>query len=250
LLSTQFHDIGHIINGRKTHAEDSGRIISKISHQLLDNVLKKVVFDIASAHSGKDNPIGRLPIKNTISNNTIQFQLLSAILRLADELADGKERASNFLLDLKDCKGSIPNESKIYHVYSSCLDSCYVQLESHSVCMKFYLYHEHIENKYKKETQEIFLIDEIYNRTLTTFTECLYYNRFVPEPIRINTVSVEINFLCNESLTDFHEPIKYKIEEQGYPTIPVGSIFELCKNDLVVNDTKIDGEYIYRQIKK
>jgi hypothetical protein len=248
LLATQFHDIGHIINGRDNHAEDAGKIISKISHQLLDSVSKKVIFDIASAHSGKDDPIGQLPVENTISNRPIRLRLLSAILRTSDELADGKERASNFLLELKDCKGSIPDKSKIYHVYSSCLNSCYIQLDSHSVCMKFYLNQEHAENKYKKKKKDIFLIDEIYNRTLTTFTECLYYNRFVPDSIRLNTVNVEINFLCSRSSKDFHIPIKYKIEEHGYPTIPRGDIFDLCKNDLVKDGAKIDGQYIANQI--
>jgi len=247
LLATQFHDIGHIINGRDNHAADAGKIISKISHQLLDSVEKKKIFDIASAHSGKNDPIGKMPDTDTISNKLVRCRLLSAIVRLADELADGRERASNFLLELENCKGAIPDESKIFHLFSHCLNSCFVQLDSHAICMKFYLNKEHVITKYTKGVHEQFLIDEIYDRTLKVFTECLYYNRFVPEYVRISTIDVSINFLCSETVSDFHTPIKYRLEEQGYPLIS-GEIFDICKNDLVKEGTKIDGQYIANQI--
>ncbi len=249
LLSAQFHDIGHIINGRDTHADDAGKIISKISHQLLNAVDKKIVFDIASAHSGKNNPIGKLPITDTISNEKIRCRLLSAILRLADELADGTERASNFLLESGEGKGQIPDESKIFHVFSHCLNSFYVDFESHEVRMRFFLYKEHVQSKYRKKTDNLFLIDEIYNRTLTTFTECLYYNRFVPESIRLNSVNVEIKFLASEyPFLDFCDPIKYKIEEQGYPTLASCDIFEICKDELVKDGTRVDGQYVFNKL--
>jgi hypothetical protein len=247
LLATQFHDIGHIINGRDNHAEDSGKIISKISHQLLDSVEKKKIFDIASAHSGKNDPIGKMPDTDTISNKNVRCRLLSAIVRLADELADGSERASNFLLELESCKGAIPEESMIFHLFSHCLNSCVVHTDSHTVCMKFYLNKEHVVNKLKKGESEQFLIDEIYGRTLKVFTECLYYNRFVPEYVRMNTIDVIINFLCTETLIDFHTPIKYRLEEQGYPTISC-EIFDICSDDLVKNGINIDGQYIANQI--
>jgi len=249
LLASQFHDIGHIYNGRDKHAKDAGRIISMINHQLLNAVDKKIIFDIASAHSGKDNPIGKLPVIDTISNEKIRYRLLSAILRLADELADGTERASNFLLELDEGKGQIPEESKIFHVFSHCLNSYYVDFESHEVLMKFFLYKEHVLEKFKKKTEDVFLIDEIYNRTLTTFTECLYYNRFVPESIRLNSVYVEIKFLTSEyPFLDFCDPIKFKIEEQGYPTLSSRNIFEICKNDLVKDGIKIDGQYVFNKL--
>jgi hypothetical protein len=247
LLATQFHDIGHIINGRDNHAEEAGKVIAKVNHQSLDNVEKKMIFTIASAHSGKDNPIGKMPDTDAISNEKVRCRLLSAIVRLADELADGKERASNFLLELDNCSGTIPEESKIFHLFSHCLDSCFVQLDSHAVCLKFFLNKNHVISKYGKGTENIFLIDEIYSRTLKVFIECLYYNRFVPESIRINTVDITINFLCGETLKDFHTPIKYRLEEQGYPALTHG-IFDICHDDLVNDGVNIDGQYIANQI--
>jgi hypothetical protein len=172
---------------------------------------------------------------------------LSAILRLADELADGKERSSKFMLELEKCKGVIPDESKIYHVFSHCLNSCYLRLDSHTVYMKFFLNKESVLSKYNKEANEIFLIDEIYDRTLKVFTECLYYNRFVPEYVRINMVDVCINFLCSETLQDFYAPINYRLKENGYPVI-FRKIFEICKDELVKNGLNIDGQYVANQI--
>lgn len=246
LLAIQFHDIGHIINGRNTHAIDSNRIISKIDDSLLGIVEKKAIFQIASAHSGKENPIGQLPLENTISNERIRFRLISALVRLADELADGTERASSFLLE----NDLIPPKSEIYHIFSSCLDSCVPQFDYHAIDMKFYLNEKRAIKKFKKKDTEIYLVDEIYIRTMNTFTECLYYNRFVPESLRINSVHVEINFLNTETLMNFHETIKYKIEEQGYPLLHSDSIFEICKKDLQRGDDKIDGEYIFNKLEQ
>lgn len=247
LLATQFHDIGHIINGRDNHAADAGKIIVKIEHPSLDNVEKKRVFDIVKAHTGRENPIGTLPDIDRISNEKVRCRLLSAIIRLADELADGKDRASKFLLELKNCGGTIPDESMIFHLFSECLNSCWAQLDSHTIYMKFFLNEEYATTKYKKGTSEQFLVDEIYDRTLKVFTECLYYNRFVPEFIRMNTIDVSINFLCSETLQDFHNSINYKIEEQGYPTLSC-DIYEMCKNDLYENGEKVTGQYIANQI--
>lgn len=244
LLSIQFHDIGHIINGRDQHAENAAKILSKIDSPLLDTVEKKVIFQISSAHSGNKNPIGNLPINDTFYNESVRYRLLSALLRLGDELADGKERSSSFLLE----NNLIPSESKLYHAFSYCLNSSYVQLENHTVCLKFFLSKEHVINKYKRRDEEVFLIDEIYSRTLTTFIECLYYNRFVPESIRLNTVDVDINFLCQETLSDFHDRIKFRIEERGYPNLGSNNIFEICEADLVKDGQKLDGEYINSKI--
>lgn len=243
LLAIQLHDIGHIINGRKTHATDANIIISKISPQNLNQVEKKAIFKIVAAHSGQENdPIGQLPQIDIISNVKIRYRFLAAVLRLADELADGHERASNFLLSIN----SIPKKSILYHVFSSCLDSFYPDLESHSVRMKFHINSSDLIKKYKKDTSNIYLIDEIYSRTLTTFTECLYYNRFVPEAIRINTIDVEIDFN-----SDLINSIKYKIKENGYPKLYLGeNIFTICETDLMNGLKKIDGAYIHKLIKK
>ncbi|GAB6013077.1 HD domain-containing protein [Viscerimonas tarda] len=251
LTAIQIHDAGHIVNAnRDTHAEDSKKLVQELDNKNITTWEKKIILDIAKAHSGKDDLIGKQKLSDGNGVDKIRYRLLSAILRMADELADGRARAANYLLS----EGRIPPSSEIYHAFSSCLEKFNVSAESHEITMIFSLNKEQSIKLYKKsksetELEELFLINEIYKRTLKTFNECLYYNRFVPENMRISSVSVEINLLEAESIESFFEPIKYRIEERGYPILSSNDIFEICKESLVNSaGENIDGQYIANQI--
>jgi hypothetical protein len=256
LIAIQIHDAGHIVNAnRETHAVDTSTIIKDKLDQI-SMLEKKIIFDIARAHSGKVDLIGSQKERLDISEHTIRFRLLAAILRFADELADGKARASNYLLE----KEKLPIESKIFHTFSSCLDTFKVNMESHEVNMIFCLNETHVctplqkkKNGTKERTfEDVYLVDEIYLRSLKTFNESLYYNRFVPSEMRIAAINVEILFLRSDppNLEEvyFFRPIKYRIEEIGYPNLSFNDIFEICAKDLVDSGQNLDGKYISQQV--
>ena len=253
LAAIQIHDAGHIINAsRERHAIDTAKIIQELDK--VSTLERKLIFDIAKAHSGKKDLIGIQSQESIISETTVRFRLFAAILRFADELADGKDRASNYLLEINQ----ISEESIIYHTFSSCLDTFRVDTQKQEVCMFFCVNKRQATTLYKKKkkdkitekviTEDTFLINEIYERTLKTFNESLYYNRFVPEEIRINSINVEICFLEPEKVEPFFESIKYRIEEIGYPQLPSSDIFDICSESLKKDGNKIDGEYIKNQI--
>jgi hypothetical protein len=259
LTAIQIHDAGHLINAnRDTHAIDTSKIINELDKNI--SVLeRKIIFDVARAHSGKNDLIGAQKEFIDISGESVRFRLIAAILRFADELADGKARASNYLLKID----RLPVESVIFHTFSSCLDSFKINIESHEVNMTFCVNEEQVCNIYKKQKtdkktgdiilEDCLLINEIYSRTLKTFNEALYYNRFIPAEMRISAIYVEIIFFKKDSsdLNDIHffETIKYRIEEIGYPRLFSEDIFEICNGSL--EDTsghKLSGEYIKQQI--
>lgn len=260
LTAIQIHDAGHLTNAsRDTHAIDTSQIINELDKNAISALERKIIFDIARAHSGKNDIIGAQKEYVDISGETIRFRLIAAILRFADELADGKARASNYLL----AKDKLPIESKIFHTFSSCLDSFKINVEGHEVNMTFCVNEEQTCTIYKKQrkdkiTGEIILedqllIDEIYSRTLKTFNEALYYNRFIPAEIRITAINIEILFLKSDSsdLNDiyFFDAIKYRIEEIGYPRLFSEDIFEICNGSLVdTSGNRLSGEYIKQQI--
>lgn len=264
LTAIQIHDAGHIINAnRDTHAIDASKIINELDKSV--SVLeRKTIVDVARAHSGKQDLIGSQKTCVDLSEKTIRFRLLAAILRFADELADGKSRASNYLLK----EDLLPEESKIYHAFSSCLDSFKIDISCHEVNLTFCLNEDDVANVFKKHkidkntgeknVEETFLIDEIYARTLKTFNESLYYNRFVPQEMWVTVINVEILFLrkvTNEVIDfehiNFLDPIKYKVEEMGYPRLFSEDIFTVCKDSLISKDgNKLDGQYINQLIKK
>ena len=102
LVAIQIHDAGHIFNGRDGH-EKSGRYL--LENLNVDTIERKIIGDIAKAHSGKNDPIGNLPYKTSISGHDVRIRELAALLRFGDELADENSRASSYLLK----KDLIPN---------------------------------------------------------------------------------------------------------------------------------------------
>jgi hypothetical protein len=241
LVAIQIHDAGHVINGRDKHAENASKIIKNLGKETITSVEKKYISQIAKAHSGKNDPIGNLSDNQLVSNEKVNLKLIASILRLADELADDSTRASSFLLD----QGLINESSKIFHHYSNCLDSCIA--ESNQIRMNFFLEDQHLKDPFPLGANKVFLLDEIYDRTVKTFTESLYCNRFLPEVIRIKSINVDINI--ETSNTKIHpDKISYRLEENGYPQYGGQDIFEMC-TDLKSTDGKtLNGLYYSKLI--
>lgn len=257
LVAINLHDAGHLIASRKEHARKGLELLSRFDKgDLLDSSEKKIIGEIAKSHGGKEDPIGRLPEELSVSHRTIRPQFLAALLRLGDELAEDKTRASTLLLRLKDQKKEdystvIEPTSEIFHRFSASLDS--IDISGKEITLHFYIHEEQLSSLYpiviNKENKEKYLLDEIYARTMKTFTETLYCNRYFPETLRLNTVKVEIHLLT-EYHEDIQEPIKFVLRESGYPMMQNEDIFELCKVSLTKPDgIKINGEYIHNLIK-
>ncbi|WP_259017152.1 HD domain-containing protein [Emticicia fluvialis] len=241
LVAIQLHDTGHLIGSRKEHAHKGKELLAKFdSGNSLSTAERKHIGDIAKAHGGKEDPIGKLHREENLSHQKIRPQLLAAILRLADELAEDKTRASKFLLDT----GNMTATSEIFHRYSGVLDSIFIS--GGEVKMDFYVHDELLRNTYPmiKDSQTIqqFLIDEIYVRTFKTFTESLYCSRFLPYSGRINTVKANIHILSSID-DDEIKCISYELKETGYPFISDKDIYDLCES-LKENNKRIDGEFI------
>lgn len=242
LMSIQLHDTGHLIASREEHAKKGKELLSKFdSGNVLSAAEKKHIGDIAKAHGGKKDPIGLLPITEHLSHQEIRPQFIASLLRLGDELAEDKTRASNFLLEI----GHIEPTSEIFHLYSASIDS--INVNGSEIKITFYIEDKYLTKKYpvktsSSTTEEKYLIDEIYKRTFKTFTESLYCSRFLPEKSRINCVKVNINLLSSLDHDEIKK-ISYELKENGYPLISNQDIFTLCTT-LNENGAKIDGEFI------
>lgn len=241
LMAIQLHDTGHLIGSRKEHADKGKELLAKFdSGKLLSTAERKHIGDIAKAHGGKDDPIGKLQTEENLSHEKIRPRLLAAILRLADELAEDKTRASSFLLAID----SIAETSKIFHYYSASLES--IVISGGELKLDFYIQDEVLLKTFSINSGGSviakYLIDEIYDRTFKTFTESLYCSRFLPEKARINTVKVSIHIL--RSLNDeVMKNISYELKETGYPYISNKNIYDLCES-LKDMEREINGEYI------
>lgn len=246
LMAIQIHDAGHIYEGREKHAQNAHKLLGELNKYTVSTPESVLINKIASAHSGKNDPIGSLEEDTSISSINVRTRLLAALLRFGDELADEYSRASNYRLD----ENMISLKSKLFHAYSQCLYSFTPRVASHDVQMKFSLNKAMCTNTFKKGDEDIFLLDEIYCRTTKTFLECMYYNRFVPVEVRLATVSVIISFNDEKTFQEFYKPIQYRIEEKGYPTISEENIFSLCGSDLIRGGKKLNGTFLKEEVEK
>lgn len=220
LLSIHFHDIG-IWLGRDFHERRISEImnIPEIKELLpKDRSILRVICEIAKAHGGyyegdKDT-LSPVTSVTHLNSQPIRNRFLAAVLRLADELADDKTRSQQF------DKERIPTYSKIYHNYSDALIS--VDIKQREIDLKFeYTKAKAKESflKAKESSEEIYLLDEIYNRTLKMLHEKQYCSRFLmSHGICIDRIRVAIEICDDDDLTG--EPLKtfsYTLQEKGYP---------------------------------
>lgn len=250
LMSIQLHDTGHLLSSRLEHAKKGKEILRNFDK---DNVLsapeKVHIGNIAKAHGGKEDPIGKLEFSCHLTNQKIRPQFLAALLRLGDELAEEKERASNFLIELNEKRenGEMPvlaPNSEIFHLFSASIDSC--KFEGNEILIELYPVDYRLTKKYpvKKKTEiiERYLLDEMYDRTFKTFTESLYCNRFLPEECRVIVVKVNI-YIITDKEQDVIKKISYELKETGYPLLEDKDIFERCVA-LQEAGQNITGEFI------
>lgn len=116
-LVVLFHDVGNI-HGRDQH---NNRIRDIYIHATGGNDREemRLVLQAARAHTGKATDGGKDTLKELegsfhFRSNSIRLSEIAAIVRIADELAEGPQRTSLFRLRNDD----YPGDSEIYHRYA------------------------------------------------------------------------------------------------------------------------------------
>ena len=235
LMAIQVHDVGNIIS-RNGHEDNSAPIVEKLIDPLTpwDRIEWLAIFDIARSHGGEDkDKISKLPEKNPIHGFEVRSQLLAAILKFADELAEDSSRAARYLLDHQQ----LPELSVIFHEYALSLHSVLIKAKDRVISMHFTINEDLLHITFKKEIKfgptkekriiDQHLIDEIYLRTLKTHYERLYCMRFLRPYINIDKIVVSINVNLNDIRKKFPEQ-NYLLIETGINDIHMDQIFEIC----------------------
>ena len=224
LLSMHIHDVGNIF-GRSGHELNSSKIIDLIGDGIVgqDNVLWEYVFDIAKAHKGQQ--IELLPVEDYIGEKPIRMQLLAAILKFCDELAENTMRADLAAITLN----ILPEESKLYHYYAKSLDSVIPDVKAREVKMIFHVNEDLLSQKFLKKEEgkeeHVYLIDEIYLRTLKTYSERAYCMRFMRPYINIDIIKVSIRI---KLLNKQRRENGYELSETGLIKVHMDEVFKIC----------------------
>lgn len=226
LMAAQIHDVGNAF-GRSEHESKLDAILNDIKLVLSDDAAeRRLIRRIATAHGGMVNgsrdTIGQqLYRKECILSRDVRPQLLAALLRFADELADDCTRASRFT-DLEENGVSpIPIESAIYHRYAKSLHSVRPIRRDRTVHLEFAVSRDHMMEEYGVNGTCRYLLDEIYKRTLKMHRERIYCMRFMHDAVSFERISVRISVFESEASTEpLITPIGYVLREAGYPDDP------------------------------
>jgi len=123
-LSILFHDVGNI-NGRDNHNQKVWDIYQAVRGDNAKYYTERdLIISAAEAHCGKTKSGSRDTLKNikrtsySLSGDPINFLEIVSVLRFADELAEGPQRTSDYLLRTD----IITPESELYHKYAKITD--------------------------------------------------------------------------------------------------------------------------------
>lgn len=220
------HDIGNVF-GRVEHEKKILDILESDSCKSIvpDIVERRTISRISGVHGGKIygslDTISALKETATVNGFDIREQLLAAILRFADELADDVTRANYDALESE----IIGPASEIYHIYSEKLHTVALKKNNinntYEVFLAYQFDSDTAQKQYGKACQKKYLIDEIYSRTIKMERERRYCIRYLRPYCSLERINVQI--IITKNAFD-EEKISYKLEERGYPDSPFVSI--------------------------
>ena len=238
LCSISVHDAGNVF-GRENHEKSISKIMdSKCNNIIDDAVERRVISRISGVHGGNINgdkdTISYLKADEIINNFNIREQMLASVLRFADELADDNTRANYSAME----SGILGDASEIYHVYSSKLHTVKLQqnpvTKAWYVVLRFEFDEGTAKKQFKKGCDSVYLLDEIYQRTFKMEQERRYCMRFLRIYCSIESINVEITIDNDEDVFDT-KPIKYILQEKGYPDSQYNTIKDV-NNDILTGE--------------
>jgi hypothetical protein len=123
VLSILFHDVGNVFTrkGHKSRLGEAYEFARGTDQSLLQE--KQLLFRIVEAHGGEttkgsSDTIGPLDNESVFKGKRVDCQRVAAILRLADELAEGAQRTSLFMQKYLP----YPEDSEVFHDYANVTD--------------------------------------------------------------------------------------------------------------------------------
>ena len=216
LMAIHFHDIGNIF-GRKGHETRHAEVMAHVSGLLAgDAVERRAILQIARAHGGYTNgdkdTIAGLPTEAWVMGQSVRYQALAAVLRFADELADDSRRAARAIVAL----GLLPAESEVFHAYAGALHSVAISPANRTIDLR-YNFNRDQTALLGKGHDRVYLLDEIYARTVKMHYEREYCMRFTRDFLRIDAIDVQILIYQDHNSIDPHLAISYRLAQRGYP---------------------------------
>lgn len=197
-----FHDTG-IVYGREGHHKNVGRVFDKIRGTAASLLREKtLVVRATGAHTGKAldgsyDTLKELDENDHLKRRRVRLRELAAVLRFADELAEGPQRTSEFMQD----EGLYARESRQYHDNAN-ITHIRIERATNRIVIDYEI---KIETGLPSEVRRSGLVDllGIVYKRIQKLNQERQYARFYSEllaPFRFT--EVKFNFHCDGEILD------------------------------------------------
>lgn len=123
-VSILFHDVGNLHGRSEHHKKVAGIYDACRKREARFNTERNAVLAIAGAHTGSTKDGSKDTIRDvgqfSFQAHPVRGQQVAAVLRFADELAEGPQRTSAYLQN----QGMYKPDSRIFHKYAAITDYC------------------------------------------------------------------------------------------------------------------------------
>lgn len=222
-MSTLFHDVGNIL-GRIDHHQNIGGIFD--AARGTDPATKRektLVLRICGAHTGQasDGTHDTLKELNEIDHldgKKVRLREIAAILRFADELAEGPQRTSAFRLQRDDYQVS----SRVYQEYAS-VTHVLIDRGNGRILLAYEIPVDAGPNPIEKQESLETLFSHIFHRVTKLDQERRYATHYAPTLSPFKATVASFTFHCGDSILDYDLP-KIVLNDLTVPGENVGSI--------------------------
>lgn len=226
VVAIYMHDIGNIL-GRAGHESRISEVLKVVGAPPgFDNVELRTARSIAGVHGGRiagsKDTISTLPEKSIVHSQHVRPRLLAALLRLADELADDPARANRVQI----ATGTLKKEAEVFHQFAANLHSQLPDPQTRTIHLQMEFSEPGLfQRKLGKGGDEVYMLDEIFERSVKTYMEARYCSRFLRPHLDFEKVVVEVDIYDGDG--PLLEKIKYSLGETGYGDL-VSDIYKLA----------------------
>lgn len=104
-----------------------------------------------------------------------------------------------------------------------------IRPEERVITLRYSLTKADATRTFGKGNGQVYLLDEIFSRTLKMHFEREYCMRFTEGIVRLDAIDVRIDvYEDGYSLSPCREPVGYRLQQKGYPSTDGTAITDLC----------------------
>jgi hypothetical protein len=203
-MMTLFHDVGNIF-GRQGHERRIARVYDAVRQGMVPPSQEKyIVVQGAGAHSGTAKDGSKDTLKDLadhhLEGHSVRLPQLAAVLRLADELAEGPQRTSDYMRRTH----SYDSGSEIFHRYAE-ITSIAVDKGNSRVALTYEFNLSSENGSIEHSVGELASLLEFVFRRIQKLDQERKYARFYTDVLApFKTTSVQLNFWIDGSFQDIN----------------------------------------------